>query len=45
MKGSEASEPQSMYKSLLDGMCVIEKDYWPDEIPPNYKEAEIASLC
>ena len=45
MKGSEASEPQSMYKSLLDETCVLEKDYWSDEMPPNYGEAEIASLC
>ena len=45
MKGSKASEPQSMYKSLLDEISVLEKDYWPDEIPPNYGEAEIASLC
>ena len=44
LKGSQTSEPQRMYKSLLSEMCVLERDYWPDEIPPNYGESEISSL-
>ena len=45
LKGSQTSESQNKYKSLLREMCVLEKDYWPAEIPPNYGESEISSLC
>ncbi|XP_062926722.1 E3 SUMO-protein ligase KIAA1586-like [Mobula hypostoma] len=38
LKGSQTSKPQSMYKSLLSEMYVLDKHNWPAEIPPNYGE-------
>ncbi|XP_072097715.1 E3 SUMO-protein ligase KIAA1586-like [Mobula birostris] len=45
LKGSQTPKPQSMYKSLLNEMCVLDKDIWPTELLPNYGEAAISSLC